>query len=170
MHWLTRILVVIGVVCVLGGGNDKRTALSVIEGAFVHTVEPDSSPTAFYQEVSAPVSPTRTVGFRQTNARVERNDLRAQSLPTAQGVDSNKRIPKHSVTPLMKKKVAAKQDWTCGCGCEKPLSLDYHVDHIVPLWQHKAGSVYLDPNRESNLQALNPGCHLAKTAREAQVR
>ena len=71
MNWLIIILVVLGVVCVFGGGNDKRAALSVIEGAFAHTIEPDSS--AFYQEVSTPVS------LGQTNASVARNDQRAES-------------------------------------------------------------------------------------------
>ena len=170
MNWLILFLVIIGVVCVLGGGNDKRNALSVIEGAFLHTVEPDSS--AFYKEVSTPVS------LGQTNARVERNDQRAESLyrassraSTANGVAIRTSIPKRNVTPLMKKKVAAKQGWKCACGCGKALSFDFHVDHIVPLWQHKdSGGLALDPNRESNLQALNPACHLTKSAREAQVR
>ncbi len=65
------------------------------------------------------------------------------------------------VTPLMKKKVAARYGWRCACGCGEQLSFDYHVDHILPLW--KGGS-----NNEENLQPLNPPHHLSKTSLENQ--
>ena len=66
------------------------------------------------------------------------------------------------VTPLMKKKIGEKYKWKCACGCGQKLSFDYHVDHIIPLW--KGGT-----NEESNLQPLNPRCHVFKTSLENQV-
>ena len=65
------------------------------------------------------------------------------------------------VTPLVKKKVAARYGWRCACGCGEQLTFDYHVDHIVPLW--RGGS-----NDEENLQPLIPSHHLLKTSRENQ--
>ena len=69
---------------------------------------------------------------------------------------------KRNVTPLTKKKAAARGNWKCQCGCNKPLSFDYHIDHITPLWQG-------GDNSEQNLRALNPGCHLQITALQNQV-
>ena len=63
------------------------------------------------------------------------------------------------VTPLTKKKIGEAHGWRCACGCREQLTFDYHVDHIVPLF--KGGT-----NDESNLQPLNPKCHLLKTSRE----
>ena len=65
------------------------------------------------------------------------------------------------VTPLMKKKVAAKYGWKCAC-CGEKLTFDYHIDHILPLW--KGGS-----NDEHNLQPLLPAHHLLKSSRENLV-
>ena len=65
------------------------------------------------------------------------------------------------VTPLMKKKIGEAYDWRCAC-CGKKLTFDYHVDHIVPLW--RGGT-----NHESNLQPLNPQCHVIKTSFENQL-
>ena len=70
-------------------------------------------------------------------------------------------VQERRVTPLMKKKVGEKFGWRCACGCGQKLSFDYHVDHIIPLWE--GGS-----NAESNLQPLNPRCHTLKTSLENQ--
>ncbi len=83
------------------------------------------------------------------------------------GIREGKRLPggaarhERRVTPLMKKKIGEKYDWTCNCGCGERLTFDYHVDHILPLWQ--GGT-----NAETNLQPLNPRCHSLKTSLENQ--
>lgn len=65
---------------------------------------------------------------------------------------------KRNVTGLMKKKVAASQDWKCG-NCAKTLDETYEVDHKLALF--KGGS-----NEPDNLVALCPHCHRKKTVEE----
>ena len=63
-----------------------------------------------------------------------------------------------SVSNLLKKKVAAKQEWKCG-HCKSILDASYEVDHIVGLY--RGGS-----NSEDNLVALCRNCHGKKTVEE----
>lgn len=63
-----------------------------------------------------------------------------------------------NVTQLMKKKVAANQQWKCG-HCSTVLNASYEVDHILALY--KGGT-----NDESNLVALCRNCHGRKTVEE----
>jgi hypothetical protein len=65
---------------------------------------------------------------------------------------------KRNVTGLMKKKVAASQQWKCG-NCNKTLDETYEVDHKLALF--KGGT-----NDQSNLVALCPNCHRSKTVEE----
>lgn len=65
---------------------------------------------------------------------------------------------KRNVTGLMKKKVAASQQWKCG-HCKSTLDETFEVDHRVALFN--GGS-----NDESNLVALCPHCHRKKTVQE----
>ena len=65
---------------------------------------------------------------------------------------------KRNVTGLMKKKVAAGQEWKCGA-CGQTLDETYEVDHKLALFN--GGS-----NDESNLVALCPHCHRKKTVQE----
>lgn len=62
------------------------------------------------------------------------------------------------VSPLLKKKVAAAQEWRCG-HCSTLLDASYEVDHIVALY--RGGS-----NSEANLIALCRNCHGKKTVEE----
>jgi len=57
-----------------------------------------------------------------------------------------------------KRSIAHKQGWRCPC-CDKPLTAEWELDHIVPLFRF--GS-----NDESNLQVLSAGCHAKKTRDE----
>jgi 5-methylcytosine-specific restriction protein A len=65
---------------------------------------------------------------------------------------------KRNVSALMKKKVAASQEWKCS-KCGKTLDETFEVDHIVPLY--KGGS-----NDITNLTALCPNDHRLKTVNE----
>lgn len=65
---------------------------------------------------------------------------------------------KRNVSGLMKKKVAASQQWKCG-NCKAILDETYEVDHKLALFQ--GGT-----NDESNLVALCPNCHRKKTVEE----
>ena len=65
---------------------------------------------------------------------------------------------KRNVTGLMKKKVAASQQWRCG-HCKSTLDETFQVDHVLALFN--GGS-----NDESNLVALCPNCHAKKTMAE----
>jgi HNH endonuclease len=62
------------------------------------------------------------------------------------------------VSPLLKKKIAAAQEWRCG-HCKTLLDASYEVDHIVALY--RGGS-----NSEDNLIALCRNCHGKKTVEE----
>jgi hypothetical protein len=65
---------------------------------------------------------------------------------------------KRNVSGLMKKRVAAGQQWKCG-KCSQTLDETYEVDHKLALY--KGGS-----NDMSNLVALCPNCHRLKTVDE----
>ena len=75
-------------------------------------------------------------------------------------IPAPKRGRRH-VTPLTKKRVAARQGWRCNCGCGKLLDESYEIDHVLAL--AKGGS-----NDDSNLQVLNRSCRQQKSALEAQ--
>jgi hypothetical protein len=62
------------------------------------------------------------------------------------------------VSQLMKKKIAAQQQWKCG-HCNSILDASYEVDHILALY--RGGS-----NTENNLVALCRNCHGKKTVNE----
>ena len=66
-----------------------------------------------------------------------------------------------SVTPSMKKWVAAAQEWRCRI-CDSLLSASYEVDHIIPIY--KGGS-----NVRDNLQALCRNCHGQKTMHDTFI-
>lgn len=68
---------------------------------------------------------------------------------------------KRNVTPLMKKRVAASQQWKCGA-CKKTLDETYEVDHSVALFNGGTNDI-------SNLVALCPHCHRKKTVDERLV-
>jgi len=65
---------------------------------------------------------------------------------------------KRNVSALLKKKIAASQEWKCGT-CKKILDETYEVDHRVALFQ--GGT-----NEPENLVALCPHCHRLKTVNE----
>ena len=65
---------------------------------------------------------------------------------------------KRNVSNLLKKKIAASQEWKCGT-CKKILDETYEVDHRVALFQ--GGT-----NEPENLVALCPHCHRLKTVNE----
>ena len=66
------------------------------------------------------------------------------------------------ITPLVKKRVAARQNWRCA-SCKSLLDETYELDHVEPLF--KGGS-----NEEFNLQALCKRCHAMKSAVEQSTR
>jgi hypothetical protein len=65
---------------------------------------------------------------------------------------------KRSVGESLKKTVAAGQKWTCAM-CQQMLPATFEVDHKIALY---LGGT----NERSNLQALCPNCHRAKTVEE----
>jgi 5-methylcytosine-specific restriction endonuclease McrA len=65
---------------------------------------------------------------------------------------------RRNVSALLKKKVAASQQWKCAT-CNNMLDETYEVDHVIAL-EH-GGS-----NDPSNLRALCPHCHRKKTVEE----
>jgi hypothetical protein len=82
----------------------------------------------------------------------------AKQLLTHVGTGTGGTREKRNVTGLMKKKVAAGQQWKCG-NCSATLDETYEVDHRVALFN--GGS-----NDPSNLVALCPHCHRKKTVDE----
>jgi hypothetical protein len=65
---------------------------------------------------------------------------------------------KRNVSGLLKKKIAAGQQWKCGA-CTALLDETYEVDHKLALFQ--GGT-----NEPENLVALCPNCHRHKTVEE----
>lgn len=65
---------------------------------------------------------------------------------------------KRNVSGLLKKKIAASQQWKCG-SCASILDETYEVDHKLALFQ--GGT-----NEPDNLVALCPNCHRHKTVEE----
>ena len=82
----------------------------------------------------------------------------AKEMLTSNAVTGGAGRVKRNVTGLMKKKIAAAQEWRCG-HCKSVLDETYEVDHIRALFQ--GGT-----NDESNLVALCPNCHRKKTVNE----
>ena len=60
----------------------------------------------------------------------------------------------------VKNMVASSQQWVCN-GCGDLLPSTFQVDHIQPYAVRVA--LNKDPNERSNLHALCPNCHAAKT-------
>ncbi len=88
-------------------------------------------------------------------------DLAKQLLTTASSssnATTGTTREKRAVTGLMKKKIAAAQEWRCG-HCRALLDETYEVDHRQALFN--GGS-----NDPSNLVALCPNCHRKKTVEE----
>jgi hypothetical protein len=87
--------------------------------------------------------------------------LRSDNFMTKQleRIDVGKpKLGQRQVSQLMKKQVAAKQQWKCG-HCQSILDASYEVDHILALY--RGGS-----NSEENLVALCRNCHGKKTVNE----
>lgn len=87
--------------------------------------------------------------------------LRSDDFMTKQlsRIDIGKpKLGQRQVSQLMKKQVAARQQWKCG-HCQSILDASYEVDHILALY--KGGS-----NSEVNLVALCRNCHGKKTVNE----
>lgn len=80
--------------------------------------------------------------------------LTHQSRPGFPGSTREKR----NVSGLLKKKIAASQQWKCGA-CAAILDETYEVDHKLALFQ--GGT-----NEPDNLVALCPNCHRHKTVEE----
>ena len=66
-------------------------------------------------------------------------------------------VKRPHISPLIKKRVAARQRWRCAI-CRELLDETYEIDHIIPLFQGG------HPTQESNLQALCKRDHMFKTA------
>ena len=84
----------------------------------------------------------------------------AKQLLTHQGLPSlpSSTKEKRNVSGLLKKKIAASQEWKCG-NCKSLLDETYEVDHKKALFQ--GGT-----NEPENLVALCPNCHRHKTVEE----
>ena len=106
-------------------------------------------------EVDSPVTPVNaSIGNRNNRESSKRSS--AESLPRG---GAGKRP---FISPINKKRVAAKQKWRCA-SCEELLDESFEIDHRTPLF--RGGH----PTHERNLQALCRRCHMFKTALE-QVR
>jgi len=86
----------------------------------------------------------------------------AKQLLTHQGAretrETRETKEKRNVSGLLKKKIAASQEWKCG-SCAALLDETYEVDHKLALFQ--GGT-----NEPDNLVALCPNCHRHKTVEE----
>jgi len=82
----------------------------------------------------------------------------AKDLLLHNPITKSAKTEKRNVSALLKKKVAASQEWKCG-SCSNTLDETYEVDHKLALFQ--GGS-----NEASNLIALCPHCHRKKTVEE----
>jgi hypothetical protein len=85
-------------------------------------------------------------------------DLAKQFLTSAASSSAGSTKEKRNVSALLKKKIAAGQQWKCG-NCQALLDETFEVDHRVALFN--GGS-----NEPDNLVALCPHCHRKKTVDE----
>jgi hypothetical protein len=85
-------------------------------------------------------------------------DLAKQFLTSAAASSAGSTKEKRNVSALLKKKIAAGQQWKCG-NCQALLDETFEVDHRVALFN--GGS-----NEPDNLVALCPHCHRKKTVDE----
>jgi len=85
-------------------------------------------------------------------------DLAKQFLTSAAASSAGSTKEKRNVSALLKKKIAASQQWKCG-NCQALLDETFEVDHRVALFN--GGS-----NEPDNLVALCPHCHRKKTVDE----
>jgi hypothetical protein len=84
--------------------------------------------------------------------------LSQNSVASVAGSVASLSKEKRNVSALLKKKIAASQEWKCGT-CKKILDETYEVDHRIALFQ--GGT-----NEPENLVALCPHCHRLKTVNE----
>ena len=70
------------------------------------------------------------------------------------------RTTRRHISPIVKRRVAARQRWRCAV-CKELLDETFEIDHIVPLF--RGGT-----NDERNLQALCKRDHTLKSALEQQ--
>ena len=119
---------------------DAKTAYRLFE----HSSQQFFDPESVTGDVESPVAPVTV----QTHSPGDRGRLSPGKRPY--------------ISPLVKKRVAAKQRWRCGT-CRQLLDETFEIDHRTPLF--RGGH----PTHESNLQALCRRCHMFKTALE-QVR
>jgi 5-methylcytosine-specific restriction protein A len=82
--------------------------------------------------------------------------LRNQSTPPPRNQTARNQARRPYISPLVKKRIAAKQGWRCAV-CKRLLDETYEIDHIKTLC--RGGS-----NDLSNLQALCKRCHAWKSA------
>ena len=114
---------------------DAKTAYRLLEHSSQEFFEPESGSGG----VASPVAPVTV----QTHSPGNRGKLSPGQRPF--------------ISPLVKKRVAAKQKWRCAI-CKQLLDETFELDHIRPLF--KGGH----PTDESNLQALCKRDHLFKSA------
>ena len=132
-----NLLVICGVfimVCIVSRW-DKRAAYRILESS-QHLFEPE------HGDDEANTPRTLRPGKRHATSPQTPN-------PTA------KRRP--YVSPLVKKRVAARQKWRCAM-CKEILDETYEIDHKIPLFQGG------HPTQESNLQALCKRDHMFKSS------
>ena len=79
-----------------------------------------------------------------------------------QVMTSGKKVPRKSISPVMKWRLASNNGWKCGL-CKKLLGDDAEVDHRVPLSNGGTNSM-------SNLQVVHSRCHARKTHLESSSR
>ena len=105
----------------------------------------------FEPEVDSPVAlPSPWLRVTPVKASIGNRDNRESSKPSPA-------VKRPHISPLVKKRVAAKQKWRCAI-CKKLLDETFELDHIKPLF--KGGH----PTDESNLQALCKRDHMFKSA------
>ena len=80
------------------------------------------------------------------------------------------KTPRRRFPPKVYRDILDRQGWKCACGCGASFDswaqtgrLDFHYDHILPLWLG-------GKDEPENLQALKRGHHAKKTHKEASAR
>ena len=94
--------------------------------------------------------------LKETVALVQ--GIMKESKSVHKQVQTHVQVQERNVSGLMKKRIAANQQWKCGM-CKTTLDETYEVDHSLALY--KGGT-----NDPSNLVALCPNCHRKKTVDE----
>lgn len=132
--------------------TEDRDEARPVSRAFIETYAHTSTKLATTSSCRAPSASEQLQAARRVPCEASRWKL---VYPPARARDA---MPRSTVGAALSKQIAASGGWACAA-CDAVLPAAYEIDHIIPI----ADGGHDD---RSNMQALCPNCHAAKTQTE----